>query len=42
MAKNNPIRAREELVRQQPTIYTFNFKDAPRFIVVLSGLSHWM
>lgn len=29
MAKSNPIRAREELVRNQPTIYSFHFKDVP-------------
>lgn len=27
MAKSNPIRTREELVRNQPTIYSFHFKD---------------
>lgn len=42
MAKNNPIRAREELVRQQPTIYTFNFKDVPasKYAETLDVLFH--
>lgn len=29
MAKSNPIKAREELVSNQPTIYSFHFKDVP-------------
>ena len=42
MAKNNPIRAREEFVRKQPTIYTFNFKDVPasKYAETLDVLFH--
>ena len=29
MAKSNPIRELEQVVRKQPTVYTFNFKDVP-------------
>ena len=29
MAKSNPIRELEQVVRNQPTVYTFNFKDVP-------------
>ena len=29
MAKSNPTLTREQVVRNQPTIYTFNFKDVP-------------
>lgn len=42
MAKNNPIRGREEFVRKQPTIYTFNFKDVPasKYAETLDVLFH--
>ena len=29
MAKSKPTLTREQVVRNQPTIYTFNFKDVP-------------
>ena len=29
MAKTKPILTREQVVRNQPTVYTFNFKDVP-------------
>ena len=42
MAKSNPLISREELVRQQPTIYTFNFKDVPveKYAEMLDVLFH--
>ena len=42
MAKSNPIRAREELVRTQPTIYSFHFKDVPpsKYAETLEVLFH--
>lgn len=42
MAKSNPIRAREELVRNQPTIYSFHFKDVPpsKYAETLDVLFH--
>lgn len=42
MAKSNHIKAREEVVRQQPTIYTFNFKDVPasKYAETLNVLFH--
>jgi hypothetical protein len=42
MAKSNPIKAREELVRSQPTIYSFNFRDVPssKYVETLDVLFH--
>lgn len=42
MAKSNPIRTREELVRNQPTIYSFHFKDVPpsKYAETLDVLFH--
>lgn len=42
MAKSNPIKAREELVRNQPTIYSFNFRDVPsgKYAETLDVLFH--
>lgn len=42
MAKSNPIKAREELVRNQPTIYSFNFCDVPsdKYAETLDVLFH--
>ncbi len=42
MAKSNPIRIREELVRNQPTIYSFHFKDVPpsKYAETLDVLFH--
>ena len=42
MAKSNPIKAREELVRSQPTIYSFNFRDVPsgKYAETLDVLFH--
>lgn len=42
MAKSNPIKAREELVRNQPTIYSFNFRDVPsgKYAETLEVLFH--
>ena len=42
MAKSNPIKAREELVSNQPTIYSFHFKDVPtsKYAETLDVLFH--
>lgn len=42
MAKSNPIKAREELVSNQPTIYSFHFKDVPtsKYAETLDMLFH--
>lgn len=42
MAKYNPIKAREELVRNQPTVYSFNFRDVPsgKYAETLDVLFH--
>lgn len=42
MAKSNPITAREEMVRSQPTIYSFNFRDVPsnKYAETLDVLFH--
>lgn len=42
MAKSNPIKAREQLVRNQPTIYSFDFKDVPsgKYAETLDVLFH--
>ncbi len=42
MAKSNPIKAREGLVRNQPTIYSFNFRDVPsgKYAETLDVLFH--
>lgn len=42
MAKSTPTRAREELVRNQPTIYSFHFKDVPtsKYAETLDVLFH--
>lgn len=42
MAKSNPIKAREKLVRNQPTIYSFNFRDVPsgKYAETLDVLFH--
>lgn len=42
MAKSNPIKAREELVRSQPTIYSFNIRDVPssKYAETLDVLFH--
>lgn len=42
MAKSNSLISREELVRKQPTIYTFNFKDVPveKYAEMLDVLFH--
>ena len=42
MAKSNPLISREDLVRQQPTIYTFNLKDVPveKYAEALDVLFH--
>lgn len=42
MAKSNPIRTRDELVRNQPTIYSFHFKDVPpsKYAETLDVLFH--
>ena len=42
MAKSNPIRTREELVRNQPTIYSFHFNDVPpsKYAETLDVLFH--
>ena len=42
MAKSKPIRAREELVRNQPTFYSFHFKDVPpsKYTETLEVLFH--
>lgn len=42
MAKSNPIKAREELVSNQPTIYSFHFKDVPtsKYAETLNVLFH--
>ena len=42
MAKSNPNRALEQVVRNQPTVYTFNFKDVPvsKYAETLDVLFH--
>ena len=42
MAKSKPTQAREEFVRNQPTIYSFNFKDVPpeKYAETLAVLFH--
>ena len=42
MAKSNPIRTREGLVRNQPTIYSFHFNDVPpsKYAETLDVLFH--
>lgn len=42
MAKFNPNRALEQVVRNQPTVYTFNFKDVPvsKYAETLDVLFH--
>nr|DAE12177.1 MAG TPA: hypothetical protein [Siphoviridae sp. ctMOb8] len=42
MAKSNSIKAREQLVRNQPTIYSFDFKDVPsgKYAETLDVLFH--
>ena len=42
MAKSNPIRELEQVVRKQPTVYTFNFKDVPvsKYAETLDVLFH--
>lgn len=42
MAKSKPTQAREEFVRNQPTIYSFNFKDVPpeKYAETLDVLFH--
>ena len=42
MAKSNPILTREQVVRNQPTVYTFNFKDVPvsKYAETLDVLFH--
>ena len=42
MAKSNPTLTREQVVRNQPTIYTFNFKDVPvsKYAETLDVLFH--
>lgn len=42
MAKSKPTQAREELVRNQPTIYSFHFKDVPpsKYAETLDVLFH--
>lgn len=42
MAKSNPVRTREELVRNQPTIYSFHFNDVPpsKYAETLDVLFH--
>ena len=42
MAKSNPNRAIEQVVRNQPTVYTFNFKDVPvsKYAETLDVLFH--
>lgn len=42
MAKYNPIKAREELVRNQSTVYSFNFRDVPsgKYAETLDVLFH--
>lgn len=42
MAKSKPTQAREELVRSQPTIYSFHFKDVPpsKYAETLDVLFH--
>lgn len=42
MAKSNSLRAREEFVRSQPTIYSFHFKDVPpsKYAETLDVLFH--
>lgn len=42
MAKSNPNRALEQVVRNQPTVYTFNFKDVPvsKYAETLDMLFH--
>lgn len=42
MAKSNSIKAREELVSNQPTIYSFHFKDVPtsKYAETLDVLFH--
>ena len=42
MAKTKPILTREQVVRNQPTVYTFNFKDVPvsKYAETLDVLFH--
>ena len=42
MAKSNPIRELEQVVRKQPTVYTFNFNDVPvsKYAETLDVLFH--
>ena len=42
MAKSKPILTREQVVRNQPTVYTFNFKDVPvsKYAKTLDVLFH--
>ena len=42
MAKSNPNRALDQVVRNQPTVYTFNFKDVPvsKYAETLDVLFH--
>lgn len=42
MAKSKPTLTREQVVRNQPTIYTFNFKDVPvsKYAETLDVLFH--
>ena len=42
MAKTNPIRTSEQVARNQPTVYTFNFKDVPvsKYAETLDVLFH--
>lgn len=42
MAKTKPIITREQVVRNQPTVYTFNFKDVPvsKYAETLDVLFH--
>ena len=42
MAKTKPILTREQVVRNQPTVYTFNFKDVPvsKYAETLGVLFH--
>ena len=42
MAKTKPVLTREQVVRNQPTVYTFNFKDVPvsKYAETLDVLFH--